>query len=48
MPKNIVMCCDGTGNEFGEAQSNVVKLYKTLRAPAQQVTYYHPGVGSSV
>jgi hypothetical protein len=28
MAKNIVICCDGTGNEFGEQNSNVVKLYK--------------------
>jgi uncharacterized protein (DUF2235 family) len=30
MAKNIVICCDGTGNEFGESKSNVVKLYKML------------------
>jgi uncharacterized protein (DUF2235 family) len=28
--KNIVICCDGTGNEFGDANSNVVKLYTAL------------------
>ena len=32
MAKNIVICCDGTGNEFGESKSNVVKLYKMLVA----------------
>jgi len=30
MPKNIVMCCDGTGNEFGERKSSVIRLYETL------------------
>jgi uncharacterized protein (DUF2235 family) len=30
MPRNSVICCDGTGNEFGESKSNVVKLYKML------------------
>src|SRR5438445_9427999 len=30
MAKNIVICCDGTGNEFGDQKSNVVKLYKML------------------
>ena len=30
MPKNIVVCCDGTGNEFGDSNSNVVKLASTL------------------
>jgi uncharacterized protein (DUF2235 family) len=47
MPKNIVICCDGTGNEFGDHNSNVVKLYGTLIVDGkQQVGYYHPGVGT--
>jgi uncharacterized protein (DUF2235 family) len=46
MAKNIVVCCDGTGNEFGEEKSNVIKLYKTLVCNGGQVAYYHPGVGT--
>jgi uncharacterized protein (DUF2235 family) len=46
MAKNIVICCDGTGNEFGESKSNVVKLYKMLVYDASQIAYYHPGVGT--
>jgi uncharacterized protein (DUF2235 family) len=46
MAKNIVICCDGTGNEFGEQNSNVIKLYKTLVCDPGQVSYYHPGVGT--
>lgn len=47
MAKNIVICCDGTGNEFGDHNSNVVKLYGTLIVDGrQQVAYYHPGVGT--
>jgi uncharacterized protein (DUF2235 family) len=46
MPKNIVICCDGTGNQFGEQNSNVIKLYKTLVCNPAQVAYYHPGVGT--
>jgi uncharacterized protein (DUF2235 family) len=46
MPKNIVVCCDGTGNEFGDSVSNVVKLYKMLVQDESQVAYYHPGVGT--
>ncbi|HEY3824150.1 MAG TPA: DUF2235 domain-containing protein [Bryobacteraceae bacterium] len=45
-PKNIVICCDGTGNEFGDANSNVVKLYTALAIDDEQVGYYHPGVGT--
>jgi uncharacterized protein (DUF2235 family) len=44
--KNIVICCDGTGNVYGDANSNVVKLYSTLEINDQQVGYYHPGVGT--
>jgi uncharacterized protein (DUF2235 family) len=48
MAKNIVICCDGTGNEFGAANSNVVLLYSVLdlNDPRRQVAYYHPGVGT--
>jgi uncharacterized protein (DUF2235 family) len=47
MPKNIVICCDGTGNEFGgDCNSNVVKLYSTLIIDENQSGYYHPGVGT--
>src|SRR5713101_2524480 len=46
MTRNIVICCDGTGNQYGSANSNVVKLYWTLSAQDKQVAYYHPGVGT--
>ena len=44
--RNIVICCDGTGNEYCDANSNVVKLYRAMEQSAQQVVYYHPGVGT--
>ena len=47
MPKKVVICCDGTGNEFGGQNSNVVKLYGCLIVDGkQQIAYYHPGVGT--
>ncbi|WP_024516645.1 DUF2235 domain-containing protein [Bradyrhizobium sp. Tv2a-2] len=50
--KNIVICCDATGNEISENISNVLKLYrcvrKTHRAQPVQAVYYHPGVGTLV
>jgi uncharacterized protein (DUF2235 family) len=48
MGKNIVLCCDGTSNEFGRTNTNVVRLFQSLdRSPvARQVAYYHPGVGT--
>ena len=48
--KNIVVCCDGTGNEISENISNVLKLYRALRKTGktdpQQVVFYDPGVGT--
>jgi uncharacterized protein (DUF2235 family) len=46
MAKNIVICCDGTGNQFATQKSNVVKLYKMVMRDTGQIAYYHPGVGT--
>lgn len=47
MPKNVVLCCDGTANEFAQDRTNVVKMYFTLaRDSTRQVAYYHPGLGT--
>ena len=46
MSKNIVICCDGTGNEIEEHQSNVLKLYRVLKKDTQQAVYYDPGLGT--
>ncbi len=47
MSKNLVLCCDGTANEFAQDRTNVVKLFSTLvNDTAQQVAYYHPGLGT--
>src|SRR6187551_1641428 len=48
--RNIVICCDGTGNEISENISNVLKLYrclrKTERTEPRQLVFYDPGVGT--
>ncbi len=48
--RNIVICCDGTGNEINENISNVLKLYRCLRKTAKtqprQLVFYDPGVGT--
>ena len=46
MPKNIVISCDGTGNEINENISNVLKLYRIVQRNASQVVFYDPGVGT--
>ena len=45
--RNIVLCCDGTSNEFSRSNTNVVKLFSMLvREPATQLCFYDPGVGT--
>lgn len=48
MSKNIVICCDGTGNSFEDVrtESNVSKLYSCIKLNEAQIGYYHPGVGT--
>ncbi|MFH9657024.1 DUF2235 domain-containing protein [Streptomyces sp. NPDC017248] len=49
MPRNIVVCLDGTGNQVGARYpTNVVRLFEMLEAddPARQLLYYDPGVGT--
>ena len=47
MPKNIVICCDGTANEFAVNITNVLKLYSVLTYQIGcQITFYHPGLGT--
>ena len=46
MPKNIIICCDGTGNEYGQQNTNVVKLYEAIVRDEQQIAFYDPGVGT--
>ena len=48
--RNIVILCDGTGNEISENISNVLKLYRCLRktekTQPRQLVFYDPGVGT--
>jgi uncharacterized protein (DUF2235 family) len=47
MPRNIVLCLDGTSNQFAAINTNVVKLYAMLdRARNDQLSYYQPGIGT--
>lgn len=48
MTKNLVICCDGTGNQFEVDQTNVLKLHSALVIDSEhgQVAYYAPGVGT--
>ncbi|MCK7494911.1 MAG: DUF2235 domain-containing protein [Comamonadaceae bacterium] len=49
MPRNLVVCCDGTGQVWSPAArtTNVVQLARALvRDPQRQLFYYDPGVGT--
>jgi uncharacterized protein (DUF2235 family) len=47
MPRNLIVCFDGTNNQFGAHDTNVVRLVQSLeRRSGQQIVYYDPGVGT--
>jgi uncharacterized protein (DUF2235 family) len=47
MPRNLVICCDGTANEFAVDRTNVLKLaFAATKDQDSQLLYYHPGVGT--
>jgi len=46
MGKNIVICCDGTGNQVEGNLSNVLKLFRIATKNAEQRVYYNPGIGT--
>src|SRR5947209_820767 len=48
MPKNIVVCCDGTDNEVATDSTNVLRLYRMLERDGRHVAYYDGGVGTLV
>ncbi|WP_162932983.1 DUF2235 domain-containing protein [Roseovarius sp. EL26] len=46
MSRKLVVCLDGTGNEIEKSESNVLRLYKSLKRTEDQLVYYQPGVGT--
>lgn len=44
--KNIIICCDGTGNEYGKDNTNLVQTSEVTIRDDQQIVYYDPGVGT--
>src|SRR5690242_3527594 len=46
MSKNIILCCDGTNNQFDGDHTLVIRMHKIARYSSTQVTFYHPGVGT--
>jgi len=47
MERNLIVCFDGTSNQFGANDTNVVRLVQALeRCDERQIVYYDPGVGT--
>ena len=47
MTRNIILCLDGTSNQYSATNTNVIKLYAVLdRARNDQLSYYQPGIGT--
>jgi uncharacterized protein (DUF2235 family) len=44
--KNIILCLDGTGNEYGKNITNVVETYILSQKTDNQIVYYDPGIGT--
>ncbi len=46
MPKNIVICCDGTGNEYSKNNTNVIGTFSAIIRDEKQHAFYDTGVGT--
>lgn len=47
MGRNLVVCCDGTNQQFSRVNTNVVHLFRAaVHDEAQQQVFYSPGVGT--
>ena len=44
--RNLVICCDGTGNKYGKNNTNVVKTFEGLIKGKDHLVFYDPGVGT--
>ncbi|TFK20468.1 WD40 repeat-like protein [Coprinopsis marcescibilis] len=46
--RNLIVCIDGTANQFGDMNTNVIELYNLILKGAKfnQKTWYNSGIGS--
>ncbi|RXW22419.1 hypothetical protein EST38_g3415, partial [Candolleomyces aberdarensis] len=46
--RNLIVCIDGTANQFGRKNTNVVELYNLILKGINddQCTWYHSGIGT--
>ena len=49
MPRNIVVLLDGTGNQFCDRNTDLIRLKSLLReSEDKQLVYYSSGLGEAV
>lgn len=46
MPRNIVLCLDGTSNEPESGTTNVARMFEVAVKSDEQLVFYDPGVGT--
>ncbi|VDB86424.1 unnamed protein product [Peniophora sp. CBMAI 1063] len=46
--RNLIVCIDGTSNQFGEKNTNVIELYSLIQKGESdgQLTWYNSGIGT--
>ncbi|RDB25592.1 hypothetical protein Hypma_006109 [Hypsizygus marmoreus] len=44
--RNLVVCIDGTSNQYGEKNTNVIEFYSRLFVDNHQLLYYNSGIGT--
>ncbi|KAF9543673.1 WD40 repeat-like protein [Agrocybe pediades] len=44
--RNLVVNLDGTGNQFGDKNTNVVEMYSLLHKDSDQLSLYYSGIGT--
>ncbi|KMW57449.1 hypothetical protein AIOL_002413 [Candidatus Rhodobacter oscarellae] len=45
--RKLIVCMDGTGNEIGDGETNIVKFYRGFTQDENQLTFYVMGVGTN-
>ena len=46
MPRNLVLCLDGTSNEPETGTTNVARMFQLAVKSEDQLVFYDPGVGT--
>ncbi|KAF8597365.1 hypothetical protein BDV93DRAFT_417232, partial [Ceratobasidium sp. AG-I] len=44
--RKLIVCIDGTSNQYSEKNTNVIELYSHIEKSSTQLTYYNSGIGT--